>query len=344
MKTHRKIKTKGPEARGAQQSTNHNRKPKTIDGLQILTNHNLGDQLAAAVDGREIRANVVDITPEVAEVLLGNNEGNRPIDKRVLDAYARDMEGSNWALTGEPVIISDRGEILDGQHRLNACMTSKQPFRTLLVKGISRSEAFALMNTGKRRRFSDVLGTQGEQNTKVLQAAAKLLWTYYNGALAVTKRYPTNTELQEILRLHPDVRKYVSQVFLKSVKGPGSIMAALRYLLGVADEAKAEDFFSRLGSGAGLTEGSPILVLREKLLGNKGADKLSQLETCACVVKSWNAFLTGRKINILKFVSRGPKAEQFPKILGLQEQLSEAPRVAVAVQAQQPSQIPLDVN
>lgn len=264
----------------------------------------------------DVKMNVVSITPEYAEhLLMGYNDGNRPLARRDWEAYKRDMEAGRWALTGEAIVLDKGGKLLDGQHRLTACMIAKVPFQTVLITGVDRS-AFARMGTGRKRRASEAFAIRGLQNTKVLQAAAKMVWTYEGGSLAQTKYYPTNAELDAVIDRHPKLTEYVSQVYLKGIPGPGSIIAALRYLFGMADEPAAEKFFEGLRSGA--AGDSPVRVLRDKLMLAKGRERLSQYETVAIFVKAWNAHLLGKPMGTLKFAGTGPRAESMPKILGLQ--------------------------
>ena len=62
----------------------------------------------------------VTITPGDAEQMLESNEANRNMRARVVSAYARDMETDRWLVTGETIKIGRHGELLDGQHRLQA--------------------------------------------------------------------------------------------------------------------------------------------------------------------------------------------------------------------------------
>lgn len=302
----------------------------TLDGLTTPTEAivpTIGG-VPIPLDQDSIHTNTVTITPEYAEhLLLGYNDGNRPLAKRVWETYARDMAAGHWSLTGEAIILDRDGKLLDGQHRLTACMMSKVPFTTVLVTGVDRNSAFLRMGMGEKRRASHVLAIHGFTNTKVLQAAAKLVWTYQLGSLAQTKYYPSNSEIEDVVRNNPKLAEYVSQSWLKGIPGPGSIVAALRYLFGMADEKAADKFFESLRTGAVGTGDSPVRVLRDKLMLAKGREKLSQYETVAIFVKAWNAFILGKSMGTLKFAGTGPRAESMPKVLGLQVPLENSTAV-----------------
>lgn len=282
---------------------------------------------------------VVTITPEWAEtMLLKNNEGNRSIDRRKMMSYVRDMQDGKWNFTGEPIILDEKNHILEGQHRLNACLISKVPFRAILITGIRRSEAFTSMGTGAPRRAADTLKILGYLNSKVLQAAAKLLWMFEHDTLGKKADYPSNAEIIAILDRHPKLTEYVKGEFLKKVPGPGSLMSVARYLFGQVDEKKAEQFFEGLSTGAGLKAGSPVLQLREKLMtGQHGRHKMTQYEAGALIFKAYNAFLLDRDNVRLTFSNTKKRKEEFPKLLGLQEPLPGTPEERKALAEQQGS-------
>jgi hypothetical protein len=93
---------------------------------------------------KNINVFVVDINPKLAEILLGSNDGNRPLKKRVLETYQRDMEAGDFVLTGETIILDKQWFLLNGQHRLNACILSGKPFAAIVVQGVDRSVYFKI--------------------------------------------------------------------------------------------------------------------------------------------------------------------------------------------------------
>ena len=90
------------------------------------------------------------ITPNMAKELLRLNKGNRPIHKSNLEYLTRQMAGGHWVYNGAPIIMSSDGALLDGQHRLLACINADRAFVSDVTYGISR-EAFQTLDTGARR-------------------------------------------------------------------------------------------------------------------------------------------------------------------------------------------------
>jgi hypothetical protein len=104
-----------------------------------------------------IKCKIEIIYPRRAEKLLENNSGNRNPKPNAIARYARYMKQRMWMLTGQPIIISDTGRLLDGQNRLFACIKSGIAFETVVVYGIS-DKAFKAMDQNVVRTKADITG------------------------------------------------------------------------------------------------------------------------------------------------------------------------------------------
>lgn len=80
---------------------------------------------------RKIVTKTETITPEkAAELLKSKNDENRPIRKRSVDRLAAEMRTGKWTLTHQGIAFGADGSLMDGQHRLAACVESGVPFET----------------------------------------------------------------------------------------------------------------------------------------------------------------------------------------------------------------------
>src|SRR5690606_18212014 len=61
-------------------------------------------------------AELVSITPALATLLISHNENNRTIKRAKLAGMVTDIKRGAWDVNGEPLIVSDTGELNDGQH------------------------------------------------------------------------------------------------------------------------------------------------------------------------------------------------------------------------------------
>ncbi|HEX9992481.1 MAG TPA: hypothetical protein VGB14_06115 [Acidimicrobiales bacterium] len=100
-------------------------------------------------------AEVVTITPEAAAVMLAGNIVNRKLRRQRVLLYAKQMAAGKWRLTGETIVFSPTGQLLQGQHRLHACIEAGVSFPTIVVRGID-PEAMRVMDSGLARTAADV--------------------------------------------------------------------------------------------------------------------------------------------------------------------------------------------
>lgn len=121
-----------------------------------------------------IQAGVAEITPELAkEILETSNHGNRPLKKAHIKMLASSLKNNEWMLNGESIAFSESGRLLDGQHRLNACINSGKPFKTIVIKGINDKAAFGTIDIGKPRSVTDLMDLKGLPKAPLFSAIAK---------------------------------------------------------------------------------------------------------------------------------------------------------------------------
>lgn len=121
-----------------------------------------------------IQTGVAEITPELAkEILETSNHGNRPLKKAHIKMLASSLKNNEWMLNGESIAFSESGRLLDGQHRLNACINSGKPFKTIVIKGINDEAAFGTIDIGKPRSVTDLMDLQGLPKAPLFSAIAK---------------------------------------------------------------------------------------------------------------------------------------------------------------------------
>jgi hypothetical protein len=227
--------------------------------------------------------------------------------------YAKMMSEKRWVLNGSAIALDNNGWLIDGQHRLHACISAQVPFDTLVVRGCGERAAETI-DTGEIRRPSDLLFMNGSENTVALSAALNLLWFHENGHL--NRINNTTLKLRKIDTIdfsgrHEGLAESVVRTNQATVKKlmPLSHAAFLHYVFSKKNPELAEAFFEALDSGENLTKANPIYVLREKLrdlrvkqLGGRPDKKM----LVAYTVKAWNAFVMGKKIRVLRLNPQMP--------------------------------------
>ncbi|MCK8043682.1 chromosome partitioning protein ParB [Shewanella sp. 1CM18E] len=111
----------------------------------------------------------VFIRPELARDMLqfsqrgavNKNNKNRKLSRIKVNKYAEAMKNGKWCLTGEPIIISDDGEILNGHHRLQACLEAWAGFIATITYGVTDDLSFAHIDVGNMRSRAQVLEMSG---------------------------------------------------------------------------------------------------------------------------------------------------------------------------------------
>lgn len=243
----------------------------------------------------------VHITPEIAGDWLARNTSNRKLRDARVNMIARDIMLGNWTpLTGDTIKFSPKGELLDGQHRLLACIVANTPIDSYVAFGVPK-EAFRTFDTGLKRRVTDALFVAGEQETRILGATLNALYRWLVGSTFSYGSSPTNSELLAVLDSAPTVResaKVAAQVRRRLPGALWGIVGACHYLFNERHPEAAEYFFEKLEHGSGLAEDDPIYVLRERLvrrMPSSGLGFRAAQEQGVLFVKTWNAYRAGER-------------------------------------------------
>lgn len=268
--------------------------------------------------GGEITGKVETITPRQAELMLERNTLNRRISERQVEQLVRAVRRGEWEVNGEAVKFAADGRLLDGQHRLRACVESGVPFRTLVIRGLP-GDAQRTMDTGKKRTLGDVLELQGRRYSSSLPAIAKII--YVSQLLGVetactSDLAPTRRELLDFIDATPelaDVAKDAASFRQRAGRMiPPSAYGLLRWTTDVIDPELSAVFFDRLATGADLSAGDPILLLRNTLLDSSSRraynGSSTRRRTVALCIKAWNKWRVGATVRSLRFSD----GEKFP--------------------------------
>lgn len=74
------------------------------------------------------------ITPQKAQDILDNhNFDNRVLKQAVVRRYADEMRSGNWRETHQGIAINEKGNLVDGQHRLHAIIRADMPIKMLIT-------------------------------------------------------------------------------------------------------------------------------------------------------------------------------------------------------------------
>lgn len=270
-------------------------------------------------------AHLMAVTPEVAQSWLRSNHRNRNQRKNGMRDYAADIAQERYDINGTTITFSRplrEGEdenvpsgsviLIDGQHRLEACVKAGKPFVTYVAFGI-KPEARRTVDTGIRRTLGDVFAMDGETNAMVLASVTKraYFWEQGDHHLRMREEAFTHAQGQAFLQAHEELRRSSeiaartkSQFDLTAgVDLRQSVAGLAHWLFMQADEAMAPEFFARLGDNAGIELDHPVSLLRRRLIRDKRqkVQVVSRREIYTApdwqmlcyYIRSWNVYLAG---------------------------------------------------
>jgi hypothetical protein len=220
------------------------------------------------------------------------------------------MADKKWVLNGEAIIFDKHGVLADGQHRLWACIEANTPFETAVTEGVSE-DAFATIDTGLKRKASDVLHIDGVvKHERVLAVAIRQIIMYRQGT-SLHRKGASSQEIMEYYREHGDLYEWVELATRKKVwaTAHAGIAVAVCYLAARRYPDKAKEFLASFMLGENLQAGSPLLALRNRFGTEK---KLGTVERTALIIQAWNAFIENRKLARMVMFT----GDKFPVIKG----------------------------
>lgn len=250
-----------------------------------------------------MKAEVVTVSPQVAADWLKTSAGNfRKLRPSKVAKYKRMMRDGMWKLSPTPISFNQKGQLIDGHHRLTACMEAATDIQFLIVRGASDA-SIMVIDTGATRSASDYLAHDGAQNSHNVAANLWLVWNERAG------RHPcdryTSPCTEELVTLYRSDRAYfdeAARVSRKVSKRPvqfnASVGGWLAYRLAQMKGWKCVEHFFRV-LDTGIPDGQrdePILVFRNRLIGQTENRRYLRPVIYALAVFTARAWLEGRAI------------------------------------------------
>ncbi len=279
---------------------------------------------------KRMRCEVMTITPEMARRWIkatGDRNFRKP-DLNKVSVIAKDIVEGRWQLNGESIGLD--GEIVrNGFHRLCACVLAGLPIESVVVHGIPE-EANDSIDRGKARTLAQWLAFYKVPGAKHCSTVTRNWHAYREGQWKWQSfAKPSQGILIEFFREHE--KRILNAVRLTSRVSPGGLkptqIIPLSLLGALACEGSYEYFklsshcetvqayLEQLSCGESLTEGSPVIHLRNRMLGDRqGSSHLSPAMRRCLAVYAWNLLVQGESTNLLRYRLTGPAAQVFPAI------------------------------
>lgn len=246
------------------------------------------------------------ITQEIAEAMLLRNPvgANRRPTLPTIKYYAKQMVNNEWKKTGQPILFSNNGVLLDAGHRLWACYLSGASFPTYLIGDVPPdTNLFAYIDNAKARSPSDALATAGlnglaKQISSIVNVAMHYEHHCYQASTKKTLEKITPIEVIRYVTEHENLR-LGARLMAGEYKSAASVLLykdiaafAAYQILDLYGEEELETFMTELGDiGAEPQEGSPIAALQKVMAEDENSkEPMKKHQVLGHVIKAFNAW------------------------------------------------------
>ena len=259
----------------------------------------------------------VFVTPTMAADWLEHNFDNR----KVIPNHVRSLEivfrRGDMQLNGQTIKLSKTGRLLDGQHRLMACVNTGIGFWTFVVRDLEEETFDTIDLGGVTRRVKDVFGIRGEANSKELAATLNVLDHFIRsggGFFDGLKGSFTVSVADSLLSRHPKVRLSITVIDNKrNVLWRCASACCAHYLFSLSSQRLADEFVDVLTNGSN-ERSRPFNLFRESLIRtSKLKARMSNRVTAARAIKAFNHEQAGTSPKFIRWDDQ----EDYPAIDGL---------------------------
>lgn len=249
-----------------------------------------------------VAAEVMTITPALAQRWLDATPGNRRERAKRVEQWARDMRAGRWRLNGEAIILDRDGRLLDGHHRCRAIVLSGVAVQCLVVQNVDRESAAYTIDTGIGRDAVDALAFSNS-DIKKLGIPLTRIKAIANFCILIALRYNQKTpttadDLEAWFRVYggslAEVWPYIGKAPTTRAEVAATLVALHRYNKTRIVTSDVLQFCADMSSGANLNADDPVYRTREKLQNKKARGFREQATAASTVVRAFEARRRGK--------------------------------------------------
>lgn len=257
---------------------------------------------------------IESITAEKATQYLDKVNRQRPLRKNLSKRYAADMRNGHWLLTHQGIAFDTKGNLIDGQHRLQAVIFAGVPVKMMVTRGIPVSaenglEVFTMdcFDAGRKRTVGEQLEMTGTADGKSIAACCVAITTAIN-----SKHTLSTPQAREV---YQQFHSEIDHVIAKRGKARGiraaSVIGSIAFAMKAGRDEMVE-FYDYFTTGEGISskgKTSPIYRLREGLVAgiSAGDGWAYRIRVIRATLNACHAFATGSSIDKMEFGSDGQK-------------------------------------
>jgi len=264
----------------------------------------------------------ITLTPEKAKMLLKKQGRNRNVSNPVISRLSAAIRQGEWKINNDAICIDTNGCMINGQHRCKAVVATGTEIPVLFAQGYDPNNIFVMDNAIKTRSAGDALTLNGVKYGNNIAGMLGVLKTYIEAVYigtAVRSTMSPQAALVEYEKYKDEINTSVKFID-KRLKASGmrilkgSIGGFCHLAFSMVDKDCASNFMESLICGSLLSDDSPVLQMRNKLIRNKVTlAKISGRDILALIIKSWNMEYGTRSAKNLTWT---PARDKFPIIYG----------------------------
>jgi hypothetical protein len=209
----------------------------TADEMKEILGWSVVPEPDPEANGEEVEYDVLLTDREGNEVYCTNNPINRPFYKSTCEQYVQELLNGKWQFNGEPLVISETGVVLSGQHTGVALILAEQDRKAdskrwgrkpitmdrVIVYGVSeKDEVVNTLDTGRPRTLADAVyrcdvlsDVRSKKERKEIAGAVgtaiSVVWDRTDVATAFDLAF-THSEALAFFMKHPSILKASTHV------------------------------------------------------------------------------------------------------------------------------------
>jgi hypothetical protein len=262
---------------------------------------------------KAIKIRIELVTPARALEYLKHRARNRKLIEFHLLELAQDMKEGNWVFNGIPICFNQAGELIEGQHRLEAVTRTGLAQKFVIIDGLPQA-AFDTYDLHSKRSTKDYLSMEHVHYAPQLAAASRYLTQMKRHGSFQSKQPATHKEKIQTIDQYPDLVAFVAAYAREKLplKISAAVVAVVHILLKEKNAEAADQYMHGVLIGEQLSVGDPRYAVRQWIikrpLGETGwaARDFSQ-RAANVLIHGWNQWRAGEKLTVIKPVRETPE-------------------------------------
>jgi len=256
------------------------------------------------------------ITPSIAVEMLKRNTNNfRNLRERKVSELALEMQSGRFRFNGDTICFGTDGSLIDGQHRLHACVYSGVSFYAIVVEGLDPRTAMT-KDVGIKRQAADYLRHRNIPNAKIASTIARDAIDCAASDTYVRGSFSPSIGLIEFFidRYHVEMASTIAMLRRAQHIWTASTVGSLLMMTAIIDESLADRLVAITGGEAPYRDGCPLSLFAARMWRNVASkEKLPASEIRALFIKAVNLASAGKRCKKLFYSG----SETFPKLFGM---------------------------